>query len=1137
MLREISTLKFFALTGYFVLLLRFGTAAQGYDPSKIIPPTPTAAALGAFGNYNIGYASGRPNITIPLYSIRSHDNALDIVLNYDASGVRVCQDASWVGLGWSLSAGGVITRTVRGYDDFKDAGAYYYGPALPQATGNGLPMPGDRPAFDEVLNGRADMEPDIYNYNFGPYSGKFVMGKKADGSTVFFDERNNLKVEYASGNWRITDTKGYQYNFTIGESAANYGYSNANGQMPVTTGLTGLEFQQSITTTGWYLSSIVSPNNDVINFNYERGESLSLISFSETQYDQDMALAQCLFQPPYSQASEQYLSYYRSYSAGRQVNNEVYLKSITYTNGSVEFTTADRKDIDFLNDGTKHPANLSTMVVYDKDHIPLKTYALTYSYFKDNMSGTETSTSVLRLRLDAITETDAAGVAKPPYQFTYNDGSNLPDKYSKDIDHWGYYNQALNTRLLPMQAGLIPAGYVSDNSEANREADVTHDFYKLALLSSIKYPTGGRSDFDYEMNEYGHLQPGESSRVDQMVGYAVSSNPFNHFGNATVSFDINDADLDQYTHVAPATIHTEYTYVSDTHILAGVSNNYGNLAGPNGAAFYNDIQADPQGIHGSKDFILNLPAGHYTLSVSYTQGYSVSANLVFKLRVLATQRKGDGARISRITNVPNTGVPQVRRFLYTNSDGTSSGRLLAPPTYGFRCPTIQIVGQSACNPTSMYIYRVSGSAFPSGLNSRGTGVSYDKVTELAGENGEGGKTEYYYLNQENWALGDPKIPGCPLMEYEKNGKLDKQIDYNATGQVLRTVQNNYLTKDIFGINSAVIYKGPPIPTTFTFVGAGDMPTFQVNNGNPYNVYFYNNNSKWVVLNSTTVTENFYRNGIKESVGSSTNYYYDNYTHQELTRQEFVRSDGTVETTVISYPDDYPSGTGFIDDMKTAHLTSLPIEQVTYQDSGPTAQLLSGSVTQYKTGGHGQIDQVFKLEALPLKTLSGFKFSNSAMGQLPSLATMSAYAKDAGYNVKATVQYDAAGNVQMVSPVSSNPVVFIWSYNRQYPVAKIDNSDYATVLSALGGQTAVDNFAQSNPTDAALTSFLAPLRSNAAFKPSMVTTFTYLPGIGMTSMTDAKGMKTTFEYDSYQRLKNVKDKDLNITQAIRYHYQQ
>jgi YD repeat-containing protein len=50
-------------------------------------------------------------------------------------------------------------------------------------------------------------------------------------------------------------------------------------------------------------------------------------------------------------------------------------------------------------------------------------------------------------------------------------------------------------------------------------------------------------------------------------------------------------------------------------------------------------------------------------------------------------------------------------------------------------------------------------------------------------------------------------------------------------------------------------------------------------------------------------------------------------------------------------------------------------------------------------------------------------------------------------------------------------------------------------------------------------------------------FTYDPTAGLTSGIDAKGETTFYEYDNYQRLMNVKDKDGNIVKHTDYHYQQ
>jgi hypothetical protein len=55
------------ITACFLLTLTFqGISQEPYEPGKVIPPSPTAASLGVYGNFKVGYYSGTPDITIPI---------------------------------------------------------------------------------------------------------------------------------------------------------------------------------------------------------------------------------------------------------------------------------------------------------------------------------------------------------------------------------------------------------------------------------------------------------------------------------------------------------------------------------------------------------------------------------------------------------------------------------------------------------------------------------------------------------------------------------------------------------------------------------------------------------------------------------------------------------------------------------------------------------------------------------------------------------------------------------------------------------------------------------------------------------------------------------------------------------------
>lgn len=54
--------------------------------------------------------------------------------------------------------------------------------------------------------------------------------------------------------------------------------------------------------------------------------------------------------------------------------------------------------------------------------------------------------------------------------------------------------------------------------------------------------------------------------------------------------------------------------------------------------------------------------------------------------------------------------------------------------------------------------------------------------------------------------------------------------------------------------------------------------------------------------------------------------------------------------------------------------------------------------------------------------------------------------------------------------------------------------------------------------------------------AQMTTYTYEPLIGITSQCDANNKITYYEYDSFGRLKTIRDQDRNVIKTMDYQYQ-
>ncbi|MES2731988.1 MAG: hypothetical protein V4714_09575, partial [Bacteroidota bacterium] len=197
-------------------------------------PSPNVASLGKYVETPVSTFNGLPSVSVPIYEIKCGDITVPISLSYHAGGIKTTEEASWVGLGWSLNAGGVISHQVQGKDD-QYIGSADFNSIFPtsqvnqyNAAASNIKWYGCTPYnqygnfwsttdfFTLIGESRKDGQPDLYTYNFGNYSGKYIQF----GYTNYADiNRNNIQfINYADSIVAITP-EGYKYSFGIFEAS------------------------------------------------------------------------------------------------------------------------------------------------------------------------------------------------------------------------------------------------------------------------------------------------------------------------------------------------------------------------------------------------------------------------------------------------------------------------------------------------------------------------------------------------------------------------------------------------------------------------------------------------------------------------------------------------------------------------------------------------------------------------------------------------------------------------------------------------------------------------------------------------------------------------------------------------------
>ncbi len=491
------SLKIFrnSLLGLFGCLLSLNLIGQ--ELPTVIPPSPEAAALFKSEEVPVSYYNGTTNYGIPIYTLQGNELSVPISINYNSSGIKVEEVSSWVGIGWSLNAGGTISRSIQGLPDEILKG-YIFNEVFDE---NGIPIytgcvyDNDRPPYAAMLANELDAKPDIFYFSYPGGSGKFVLD--VHGKPVLLNrediliEASFVEGEVFNQQWKITDKSGIQYMFGVFDG---FSATESTGSNPFCTGSSSLPDPLSLISgnTSWYLRAMISADeSDTIMFNYE----------------------------PYSMKYDVHGGGYIDYRVFGNTNlgdklinlctkteithSSVRLKSIVSSKGSVEFVvnSEKRKDVESIGSNEDmFPKALSHIEIKDSFGNKVKKIVLEQSYL--NASSDDYNTK--RLQLDRIyTSNEAEDKDEQIFDFYYNTppGGLYPSRLSNEQDYWGYYNGKGNGNLIPLVNYYnYYFGVTQELGDAIREVDF--EYAKFCSLKKVNLPTGGNITFSYEPHSY-----------------------------------------------------------------------------------------------------------------------------------------------------------------------------------------------------------------------------------------------------------------------------------------------------------------------------------------------------------------------------------------------------------------------------------------------------------------------------------------------------------------------------------------------------------------------------------------------------------------------------------------------------------
>lgn len=1103
----------------FICFLLSSISLKGQS-DKLIPfrdliPSPNSCALAQYVDFPVSLYTGTPTISIPIYTIDLGNYKLPISLSYHASGIRVAQEASWVGLGWALNAGGAIMRTIRGKDDLSGEGYYSNKEEIPEGGEEIVNSNYTRLTYDSFAHSfydrlTGDTEPDVFYYNFAGYSGRFycknggerLQATEPGNGFICSNPQDNLRIEkiYLKNTttfigFKITIPDGSAYCFVQPETKYSDVYKDERAGMSNKYGPYDNFYLNVINkheyTTGWYLKDIYYPNGDRITFDYdeERNAYVSPVSVSQYIYH--------ILAEEGKKIPEPFLNNKAVFSIDLTTEYPR-LKRISWKNGSILFTPSDmpRKDIRSLYDVNHNnelqngnARSLQEIKIYGSGNRNrlLKTYQFHTSYFTpNNIREKKYNYLCYRLKLDSIT---VKGTAERSlmYRMEY-DTCVLPDKNSFSCDYWGYYNGKNNTCLYP--SVVTDRDYIGKNDMIaipkgthlpGADRAVNPHLVTSSMLIALETPEGGRTEFTYEPNKI----------KGDVVSFPTSMDEGTIKGSAYFVKPARE-HLRTFQFEMPCNGYVDFDY--------RYHGNEFHAAEEKGTAivYFSGHYFTIQDIDDRENFMMHkrkiyLSKGKHTLDLqSNTTVVEAEITLRFyELPYYTGLPPSCGVRIAKIKS-PSS----VKRYQYIDENKQSTGILLRDLLYTVRevyyysetSSSMSIFGQRITSEGAVAVLKqCSAPVNPMESQTANISFGYSQIKVLTDTDDGSLREDFYYYNRKE---RESVIPGFPGEFVFTNGKLKRRSVY----------QNNKLAQV-----SYYIYQEMPLYT---------LKGLREDEGNFFKISSYKIPVEFCALSiqRDSIIDIYGHSPVVQSNINSYQYNLSNFQPRQITRATTNRNRSEIQE--LFYTTDFKDRSPYKEMCEKANMVCTPIEENFYK--GVQKRLVKKALHTYTENKRSSRGGCFVPDAEFI-----YYHPESQADPTIQYGDFSLYKKaDVRY-----ADYDSLSNHTSIESRMGQSAVYIWGYHRRYVIAQIFNATVDEVKAQGIDIDAIGNTAE--PTE---TQWRALRALRDKLPKAEVNIMTYEPEIGITSKTDGRGIATYYEYDDMGRLNCIRDNDYNIVQT-------